>query len=285
MKNYLSRIKKALFRTRETISIFDNPELSWDDVEEALILADVGPVVAEEVIDRAKKELGDAASSYGIKLEIKRKIREILESVIPPPVKSPEIILLVGVNGSGKTTTAGKLAYRFKKEGRVLLVAADTFRAAAREQLKKLAELVRVDYFGGEGMKDPAAVGFEAARKPYDFILIDTAGRLHTKENLMREAVKIKKSVEKASGRSPKVWLILDGTIGQNSIYQAEEFSKVLKIDGIIITKLDGTAKGGALVPIAMKLQAPILFIGVGEGMEDLVPFDPSEFVEALFGA
>ncbi len=285
MKNYLSRIKKALFKTRETISIFDNPELSWDDVEEALILADLGPVVAEEIIEDAKKEVGESASSYGIKLEIKNKIKDILSKIPSVSITPPEIMLLVGVNGSGKTTTAGKLAYRLKEQGRVLLVAADTFRAAAREQLKKLAEMVGVDYFGGEGMKDPAAVGFEAARRPYDFIIIDTAGRLHTKEDLMREALKIKKSVEKASGKTPRVLLVLDGTIGQNSIYQAEEFSKALKIDGIIITKLDGTAKGGALVPIAMKLQAPILFIGVGEGMEDLVPFDPSEFVEALFGA
>jgi len=285
MKNYLSKIKEALFRTRENFSLLDNPEVTWDDIEESLILADLGPEVVERVLEEVKHKIGENSSSYAIKLGIKNKLKEILDNLPEFKIVAPEVILLVGVNGSGKTTTAAKLANVLKNRGRVLLVAADTFRAAARDQLRKLARLVDVDYFGGEEFDDPAAVGFEAAKKPYDFIIIDTAGRLHTKENLMKEAVKIKRSVEKASGKTPKVFLILDGTIGQNSIYQAEEFSKALRIDGIIITKLDGTAKGGALVPIALRLNAPILYIGIGERIEDLVPFDASTFVEALFGA
>jgi len=285
MKNYLKKIKKALSKTRDNLSLFDAGQMNWEELEEALILADVGPRTTEGIIEKAKKNLSENASLYGIKLELKKEIMEILKGLPSIEHKPPEIMLLVGVNGSGKTTTGGKLANILKEKGKVLLVAADTFRAAARQQLKKLAEMVGVDYFGGEEFKDPAAVGFEAARKPYDFIIIDTAGRLHTKENLMREALKIKKSVEKSSGRKPMVYLILDGTIGQNSLFQAEEFSKALEIDGIIITKLDGTAKGGAIIPISMKTKTPILYIGVGEGMDDLVPFDASSFVEALFGA
>ena len=285
MKNYLKKIKKALSKTRDNLSIFDAGEMNWEELEEALILSDVGPQTTEKIIEKAKNNLSENASSYGIKLELKKEIMEILKGLPSIEHEPPEIMLLVGVNGSGKTTTGGKLANILKERGKVLLVAADTFRAAAREQLKKLAEVVGVDYFGGDEFKDPAAVGFEAARKSYDFIIIDTAGRLHTKENLMREALKIKKSVEKSSGRKPRVYLILDGTIGQNSLFQAEEFSKALETDGIIITKLDGTAKGGAIIPIAMKIKTPILYLGVGEGMDDLIPFDVSSFVEALFGA
>ncbi len=281
MKNLFSRLQRAFSRTRENLSLLESQNFSWEDAEEALISADFGISFAEEFLNSLKKEYGQ--SPLGLKSILKAKIKELLSSI--PPKEIPRgVILITGVNGSGKTTTAAKLALFLKDRGKVLLVAADTFRAAAQEQLEKLASSVGVDFFPAKGYSDPAAVAFDAAKKPYDYIIVDTAGRLHTKENLMKEAAKIKNSVIKASGNSPFTLLVLDGTIGQNSITQAEEFSRLLDIDGLVITKLDGTSRGGAIVPIVRNLKIPVLFVGIGEGMEDLVPFEPSSFVEALFG-
>ncbi len=280
MKNFLSRLQRAFSRTRENLSLLEG-NFSWEDAEEALILADFGVSFVEEVLSHLQREYGPAPA--GLKSVLKAKIKEMLSSV--PSVEIPRgNILVVGVNGSGKTTTAAKLAFILKEKGRVLLVAADTFRAAAKEQLQKLALQAGVDFFSAEGYSDPAAVAFDAVKKPHDYIIVDTAGRLHTKENLMKEAVKINSAIEKSSGRRPFTLLVLDGTIGQNSIAQAEEFSRALKIDGLVVTKLDGTSKGGAIVPITHRLRLPVLFVGIGEGLDDLVPFNPSSFVEALFG-
>jgi len=282
MKNTLSLLKRALRRTRDNFSFLQEQTFSWEEAEEALLLADFGPQFTQSLLDSLRKERGSDA--LGLKAALKLKIKEIASDLLPPDLSPPKTILVVGVNGSGKTTTCGKLGLFLKERGTVLLVAADTFRAAAREQLQKLAMAAGVDFFSPETHSDPAAVAFEASRQPYDYIIIDTAGRLHTKENLMREAVKIKKAVGKASGREPLVLLVLDGTIGQNSLLQAREFSKAMKVDALIITKLDGTAKGGAVFPIMKTLRIPVLFVGTGEGLQDLVPFEISSFVEAIFG-
>jgi len=275
-------LKKALRKTRENLSLLEGRVFSWEDAEEALLLADFGPQFTQELLASLRKEMG--GETMGLKSALKVRIKEILSQYPAPALSPPKIILMVGVNGSGKTTTCGKLALRLKEKGSVLLVAADTFRPAASQQLQKLAEAVEVDFFSPTGYSDPAAVAYEASRKPYDYIIIDTAGRLHTRENLMKEAVKIKGAVEKASGRKPTVILVLDATIGQNSIAQAREFSRAMEVDGLIMTKLDGTARGGAVVPIVEKLKIPVLFVGTGEGMEDLVPFEPTAFLEAVFG-
>ncbi len=282
MKKTLSLLKKALRRTRDNFSFLQGQSFSWEEAEEALLLADFGPKFTQQLLNALRKEIGEEA--LGLKSALKVKIKEITSGLVPPDLSPPKIILVVGVNGSGKTTTCGKLALHLKGKGKVLLVAADTFRAAAKEQLQKLAKAAGVDFFSPEGHSDPAAVAYEASLKPYDYTIIDTAGRLHTKENLMREAVKIKKAVEKASGKEPLVLLVLDGTVGQNSLLQAQEFSKAMKVDALIITKLDGTAKGGAVFPIMDKLRIPVLFIGTGEGLDDLVPFETSSFLEAIFG-
>jgi fused signal recognition particle receptor len=199
------------------------------------------------------------------------------------------VVLFVGVNGSGKTTTVGKLAYRLTKEGKkVLIVAADTFRAAATEQLKEWARRSKADFVGDKEGSDPGAVLYRGLKKAfeegYDAVLVDTAGRLHTKEHLLREMQKLVKVVKKFDEKGPEeVLLVLDATIGQNSINQAKMFASAVDVTGIVLTKLDGTAKGGAIVAICKNLKIPVKFIGVGESIEDLEPFDPEKFVNAMF--
>ncbi|MBX2977028.1 MAG: signal recognition particle-docking protein FtsY, partial [Ignavibacteriaceae bacterium] len=200
----------------------------------------------------------------------------------------PYVILIVGVNGVGKTTTIGKLAYNFKKSGlRVIVGAADTFRAAANEQLEIWAKRAEVEIVQKKGA-DPSSVAFDtvsiAIKDNIDVVLIDTAGRLHNKHNLMEELRKIKKVIEKKSEHAPHdTFLVVDGNTGQNAMMQAEEFAKVTNISGLIITKLDGTAKGGMIFQICSKLKIPVRFIGIGEGIEDLQTFDSDKFVEAIF--
>ena len=204
--------------------------------------------------------------------------------------KKPHTILVIGVNGAGKTTTIGKLAYNYKKAGKsVVIGAADTFRAAANEQLEVWAERAGVDIIQQKQGSDPAAVAFDtlksAMTKNTDVVIIDTAGRLHNKVNLMQELEKINRVMSKLKPGAPdEVFLVLDATTGQNAIQQAKEFSKVAKLTGIVLTKLDGTAKGGVVIPIANELSIPVRYIGVGEKIDDLQPFDVSFFVESLFG-
>ncbi len=289
MKKYFSRIKSALSRTRENfLSLFENEQLTWEEIEEALIEADVGPEVTELILSKIRNSLWEGAGRFQILKALKREILNIVKSQsLEEFLKGfPAILLMTGVNGTGKTTTAAKLAWYFKNEGKKpLLCAADTYRAAASQQLKILAEKAGVDFFKSEA-KDPAAVAFDAAKeglkRKYDVIIIDTAGRLHSREDLMREAVKIKNSVIKASELRPHTLLVLDGTTGQNAIFQAQEFHSKVGVDALVITKLDGTAKGGALLPISVKVPLPVLFIGTGENLEDLVPFEAESFVEAL---
>ena len=265
----------------------------FDDLEEALIMADLGAVTAmnitEELRNRAKeKKLRDGEE---LKEEFYQIVCEILtrKSSELKLTTKPSVVLVIGVNGVGKTTSIGKLAHVFKSQGKkVLLAAGDTFRAAAADQLGIWADRAGVDLIRhGEGA-DPAAVVFDAMNaakaRGCDIILCDTAGRLHNKQNLMNELQKISRVIDRElPGADVETLLVLDATTGQNAVSQAKEFSKAAGVSGIVLTKLDGTAKGGIVVSIADTMDIPVKFIGVGEQMDDLMPFDAEEFAKALF--
>ena len=257
------------------------------DFELELLTSDLGPTLTREVMDAARKGRGD----------LQDRISSVLLAGMSPRPREIAVsdrlttILVVGVNGTGKTTTVAKLAYLFRSSGtsngkRVLLTAADTFRAAAVDQLETWASRVVVDFHKGTERADPAAVAFDGAKRAmdekFDIHLIDTAGRLHTESNLMSELAKVRRVVEKVTPVD-EILLVLDATTGQNAIVQAKEFMSAVPITGIIVTKMDGSAKGGSILAVERELQIPIKFIGVGEGMEDLRPFDPEEFVSGLF--
>jgi fused signal recognition particle receptor len=269
-----------------------------DALEEALISADVGVAATDRIIRavRDKRTHGDSLRSL-----VKAEIRSILRDAEAAPFDSaqgrtpdsaqgmPHVVLIVGVNGTGKTTTVGKLARLIKESGRTpLICAADTFRAAAVEQLQVWATRAGVDFIRAQGGADPAAVVFDAIAagkaRGRDVILVDTAGRLHTRVNLMAELDKIKRiAAREVPGAPHEVLLVLDATVGQNGLAQAREFMSVAGVNGIVLTKLDGTAKGGIAVAIANDLKLPIRYVGVGEGIDDLIPFSPDEYVDALF--
>ncbi|MFN3535449.1 MAG: signal recognition particle-docking protein FtsY, partial [Desulfatiglandales bacterium] len=269
------------------------PEL-LDELEELLYTADLGVSTTEELLKRVRekvkrKELEDPSK---LKEALKELMRDILLTKHQPlrlDSEDPFVILVIGVNGVGKTTTIGKLAYYFKNEGyNPLLVAADTFRAAAIEQLEVWGQRVGVPVIRQRLGADPSAVVFDgleaAVNRKHKVVIIDTAGRLHTKYNLMEELQKIQRVAKKRIPTAPhEVWLVLDATTGQNAISQAKTFREAVGVTGIILTKLDGTAKGGVVISVSKELGIPILWIGVGEGLEDLRPFDPKEFVEAIF--
>ena len=272
-----------------TSSVIDDD--LYNDLEEQLILADVGPSCAVRLVD----ELRDEVEINGLHTgqEALDALRDIIRREVSPKTDldlsgKPAVILVVGVNGVGKTTTIAKLAYLYKDLGkRVMLAAGDTFRAAASEQLETWADRAGVPLVkAGEGA-DPAAVIFDAVKsataRGYDMVIADTAGRLHNKKGLMDELAKISRSVKKASpDASLEVLLVLDAITGQNAISQAKEFCKAADATGIILTKLDGTAKGGCVVAVKQRLGLPVRFIGVGEGIDDLLPFTPEGFVEEL---
>ena len=272
-----------------TSSVIDDD--LYNDLEEQLILADVGPSCAVRLVD----ELRDEVEINGLHTgqEALDALRDIIRREVSPKTDldlsgKPAVILVVGVNGVGKTTTIAKLAYLYKDLGkRVMLAAGDTFRAAASEQLETWADRAGVPLVkAGEGA-DPAAVIFDAVKsataRGYDMVIADTAGRLHNKKGLMDELAKISRSVKKASpDASLEVLLVLDAITGQNAISQAREFCKAANATGIILTKLDGTAKGGCVVAVKQRLGLPVRFIGVGEGIDDLLPFTPEGFVEEL---
>jgi fused signal recognition particle receptor len=259
---------------------------SFDALEEALISADVGVAAAARIVAAAR---ADRTGSVGER--VSREILRVLNDVPPVPAVAtrPRVVLVVGVNGTGKTTTVGKLANLYREDGEsVLVCAADTFRAAAVEQLAVWAGRAGVDLVRAESGADPAAVTFDAATaakaRGRDVLIVDTAGRLHTRTNLMAELTKIKRVVGKAVEGAPhEVLLVLDATVGQNGLVQAREFLAASGATGIVLTKLDGTAKGGVAVAIAHELRLPIRYVGVGESMDDLIPFDPAQYVEALF--
>ena len=267
-----------------------------DDLEEILITADIGVNTAQELLDEARRKVKrqELSDPQTLKKVIKEKIRSfITESDRPAELVMPEsgpfIIMVVGVNGVGKTTTIGKIAHKFTNAGQsVLLVAADTFRAAAVAQLKIWGERNKLQVVSQQEGADPSSVVFDAMdvalAQGHDVVIVDTAGRLHTQVNLMEELKKIKRVIgKKIPGAPHEVMLILDATTGQNAISQAKLFNATADITGLTLTKLDGTAKGGIVVNICRELKIPIRFIGIGEQLEDLRDFDPDEFVEALF--
>ena len=265
-----------------------------DELETRLIMADVGVEAAARILEElrrrvARKELNDVDALLKALQESMAQILEPVEQalVIDPAIK-PFVILVIGINGAGKTTTIGKLAHRLLAEGKsVMLAAGDTFRAAAREQLEVWAERNNVPLVAQQSGAEPAAVIFDALNaaraRNIDVLIADTAGRLHTQTHLMDELKKVKRVLARLDPSAPhEVLLVLDGTIGQNAVAQAEEFNKGLGVTGLVITKLDGTAKGGVVLAIAQRLKIPIRFIGVGEQSEDFGVFSASEFVAAL---
>ncbi len=296
----LKRTKDQLFqRFEEVVQQADTPEArtkpsieidTLDALEEVLISADVG-VGATAAIVRAvgaRARRGESLRSL-----VKDEISKILQGAERPPVAvaPPRVVMIVGVNGTGKTTTVGKLARALKDQGKEPLVcAADTFRAAAVEQLDVWAQRAGVDMIRAKSGSDPAAVVFDALQagraRGSDPILIDTAGRLHTRVNLMGELEKIRRiTAREIPGAPHETLLVLDATVGQNGVTQAREFTAAAGVTGVVLTKLDGTAKGGVAVAIAHDLKLPILWVGTGEGIEDLVPFSAGEYVDALFEA
>jgi len=301
---FFGRIREGLSRTTqqivdrfdEIVRVADAPEkrsrpIDVDTVEaleELLISADIGIAATDRIIAAVRSQSGNGTSLREL---VKQEIRGVFAAVDTPVgiTARPEVILIVGVNGTGKTTTIGKLANLLKSQGKTpLICAADTFRAAAVEQLEIWANRAGVDMVRAREGADPAAVVFDAITsgraKGRDPILVDTAGRLHTRVNLMNELEKIKRiAAREVPGAPQEVLLVLDATVGQNGLSQAREFMGVAGVNGIVLTKLDGTAKGGVAVAIAHDLKLPIRYVGVGEGIEDLVPFSADEYVEGLF--
>ena len=265
-----------------------------DELEYALITADIGSKTTAEILERIRERVarhlvGDAAE---LKSLIRQYLLEVLEATERPVrqvAEPPAVIMVVGVNGAGKTTSIGKLTRRLQSEGRsVLLCAADTFRAAAIEQLEVWAQRTGVDLIRQQPGSDPSAVMFDAlqagkARK-IDYVIVDTAGRLHTKENLMAELQKMRRTAARVIPGAPhEVLLVIEATTGQNGLEQARKFTESSEVTGIVLTKLDGTAKGGVVVAISRELGLPIRYVGVGEQLDDLLPFEPANFVASLF--
>jgi len=268
-------------------------ETVWAELEELLISADVGVNTTEKLIEKVRRRVAEEKINQGslVRSILKSEMVNILKINTqgkPLTASLPRVTLVVGVNGGGKTTSIAKLAYSLKNEGkRVILVAADTFRAAAIDQLKRLGEMAGVDVVAHQSGADPGAVVFdalEAARsRQVQEVIIDTAGRLHTKFNLMEELKKIKRVTAKLDATAPhEVILVLDATTGQNGLTQARYFTEAVGITSIFLAKLDGTAKGGIVLAICDELEIPIQFVGVGEKLEDVAPFDAETFVEAL---
>ena len=297
----MADIEKALKPSRDSwfkraMRLFDRPtvdEAVWEELEELLISADVGFSTTEKLLEQVRQRAREEKLSQGsaVRDALQQAMVKMLTIEAPAPSvppSLPEVILAVGVNGSGKTTSIAKLAYKAKKEGkRVLLVAADTFRAAAIDQLKQLGEEIGVDVIAHQPGADAGAVVFDAldaARsRQADEVIIDTAGRLHTKFNLMEELKKIKRVAAKADATAPhQVILVLDANTGQNGLTQAKHFTGAVGVTSIFLAKLDGTAKGGIVLAICDELQLPIQFIGVGDELEDMAPFDAGAFVRAL---
>ncbi len=293
--------KRGLQRSRDSwfgkaLRLFDRAaidEAVWVELEELLISADVGVSTTEKLIEQVKKRVKEEKISDGsgarsiLKAEMVNILNIPLREV--PNPSPPRVMLVVGVNGSGKTTSIAKLAYNLKRKGKsLLLVAADTFRAAAIDQLQLWGERVGVEVIAHQPGADPGAVVYDALQaagsRQLDEVIIDTAGRLHTRFNLMEELKKVKRVAAKNDATAPhEVMLVLDATTGQNGLAQAKHFAEAVGITGIFLAKLDGTAKGGIVLAICDELKIPIQYVGLGEKVEDMEPFDAESFVEALF--
>jgi fused signal recognition particle receptor len=295
-----SRIKQGLAKTRDVFSgvasLFrlrgrvDKDFLT--KLEEKLYLADVGTAATSQIVDQVRQSFLDKEITGDVEAFVKQKLRELLTAEgneLRFAASGPTVIMVAGVNGSGKTTSIAKLARKLQQDGKKVMVAAcDTFRAAAVKQLEIWSQRIGVDIVMNQQGSDPASVAHDACEKAkakgFDILIVDTAGRLHTQTHLMRELGKIHKVVTRQIEGAPhEVLLVLDATTGQNAITQAEMFKKEVQCTGIILAKLDGTAKGGAIFAIKQKLGLPVKFIGVGETLDDLEPFDPQTYVDALF--
>jgi fused signal recognition particle receptor len=290
LRDKLVRTRNAFRKVEDLFQSGKRREEILDGLEEALILADVGVPAAGRILEALRTKTRKDASDADLERALKDELAATLSRCGNGRVvgAEPTVILMVGVNGGGKTTSAAKLAARFKGEGKkVMMAAADTFRAAAQEQLALWGKKLSIPVVKGSYGADPAAVVFDAVQsfkaQQGDVLLVDTAGRIHTNTSLMNELEKVKRVVvRELPGASLESLLVLDATVGQNAIAQAREFLKFSGLTGIFLTKVDGTAKGGAVVAIAAELDLPIRFIGVGEGEDDLFEFSPAEFVEAL---
>lgn len=295
---FFSKLKEGLKKTKDNIgkkifAAFSGRALDddfYEELEEAMLTADMGVTATEQILDEFKDEV------YREKITDTEKAKNLLKRIMVdsisydiPDYDYPLIILLAGVNGVGKTTAIGKLANYFKSIGKsVVVAAADTFRAAASEQLEVWADRANVRIIKHKEGSDPASVVFDAISSAKargdDVILVDTAGRLHNKKNLMDELKKIHKVIiRELPNADYRSYIVLDATTGQNALSQVEIFSEAIDIDGIILTKLDGTAKGGVVMAISAEQEIPVVFVGVGEKIDDLLPFDPEEFVDAIF--
>lgn len=294
LEDKLSRTRSSLFGRLTGLlgkSASSIPTAEWDSLEEILLEGDVGVSTTQALLGRIRERAKNETA--GLKELIREESENLLKGLSHGApsfagAPSPLVISVVGVNGAGKTTTIGKLAQKFSRDNKkVLLGACDTFRAAAIGQLKVWSERAAAQFVTGREGADPGAVAFDSVTagkaRGIDVVLLDTAGRLHTKTNLMEELKKIHRVIKKVMPDAPhEVWLVLDGTSGQNAVQQAREFQKALELTGVIITKLDGTAKGGAILSVASELKLPIKFIGLGEGIDDLIPFEPRPFVNAI---
>jgi fused signal recognition particle receptor len=295
------RLRESLSKSRQALteeisaSLFDRiDDETWELLEEALILADVGAPTTAAVVERLEHEVeSGAVPADGV--AVRDRLIEMLAEVASTgraPIDltaEPAILMMVGVNGTGKTTTIGKIAWHLSKEMglSVVLAAADTYRAAAAEQLETWAERAGAELVRGEEGSDPGAVAYDAINaaraRGADVVIVDTAGRLHTQNNLMDELTKVRRVIQKQIPEAPHETLIsIDATTGQNGLRQAKVFSEAVEVDGVVLTKLDGTAKGGIALAIASELEIPVKLIGVGETLEDLRPFDPADYANAL---
>ena len=298
IKSLLDKFKKGLAKTAQLFNVrawFGRKvdQTFLDDLEARLIQADVGVAATSRLIDRVREAYADQTADQSLVNFVKDELKALLEDPSPGMLtvspKKLSVYLVAGVNGSGKTTSIAKLAQRLKDQNRsIVLAACDTFRAAAADQLSIWADRAGCELVRGAPGADPASVAHDACQRALargiDVLIVDTAGRLHTQSHLMRELEKIKAVIQRQIPGSPhEVLLVLDGTNGQNAIRQAEVFTKSIGCTGIILTKLDGTAKGGVVVAVRQTLKLPIKFIGVGEALDDLQPFDADTFVESLF--
>lgn len=298
------RMKEAVSRTRQNLSERIDEVVSFskeidrntlDDLEATLIGADLGATTTHQVLEKLReradrKQIGNVEE---LKRLLKEELLSILNAANTPPVERPEgvpeVILVVGVNGTGKTTSIGKLAQAARSEGKTALIcAADTFRAAAIEQLEVWGQRTGTEVIRTKAGGDPAAVLYDALQaanaRHMDCVIVDTAGRLHTKSNLMAELEKMRRTAQRLVPGAPhEVLLVIDATTGQNGLQQAKQFTDAAAVTGVVLTKLDGTAKGGVVVAIARELGLPVRYVGVGEKAGDLLPFDPQEFVDSLF--
>jgi fused signal recognition particle receptor len=301
-RGFFRRLRENMSKTREALgaelqaTVFQSlDDEAFEHLEETLIYADVGAPTTAAIVERLEREAESGELSGGEGLS--RRLRELLAETARVDgdqialTERPAVILVVGVNGSGKTTTIGKVAWHLQQElGRsVLLAAADTFRAAAAEQLTTWAERADAELVRGSEGGDPSAVVFDAVEaasaRGIELVIADTAGRLHTKTNLMEELRKVRRVADRGAGRVTEVLLVIDATTGQNGLAQAREFGEATQVTGVVLTKLDGSAKGGIVFAVETELGIPVKLVGIGESIGDLVPFDPTEFVDALFEA